>query len=325
MIMSKTDENTNNAFQYLEKMLGAAITAEPLEKSLMNIIPVSISNNYKFYSATLLNTKVCFLYSLDSSAFTPAQLQKQCHLMENKLSLPVIFIFENVVSYNIQRLVAQRINFVVAEKQMFIPDLLIDLKKQKTIVNQTELQIPPMAQCILLYHLEKASLNNKTTREIAYLFQVSYANANRAIRWLTDNNIATRSDTKEKYLNFPFSGKDLWNKALPYLVSPVDRIVYTDQLIDNCCIGGINALSIYTMLNDELKRWYAISKEDFKKLTLVTDKEYGENLVEIWRYDPQILADNHLVDKLSLYLSLKDTDDERIQIELENMINNIVW
>lgn len=32
-----------------------------------------------------------------------------------------------------------------------------------------------------------------------------------------------------------------------------------------------------------------------------------------------------IVDKLSLFLAMKDMDDERIQIELETMINNMIW
>lgn len=95
------------------------------------MIPAFVANSYRLYNATLLNIEICLLYSLDCSLYSPAQIQKQMQLVKNKLSLPVIFIFENMVSYNIQRLVAQRINFIVPDKQMFIPDLQIDLKNRK--------------------------------------------------------------------------------------------------------------------------------------------------------------------------------------------------
>jgi len=52
---------------------------------------------------------------------------------------------------------------------------------------------------------------------------------------------------------------------------------------------------------------------------------FGENTVQVWRYDPHILSENGKVDKLSLYLSLRDNADDRIQIELENMLNEIKW
>jgi hypothetical protein len=60
-------------------------------------------------------------------------------------------------------------------------------------------------------------------------------------------------------------------------------------------------------------------------LDIEVDKNYGENVIEIWRYNPSILSKSGIVDRLSLYLSLKDSKDERIQIELDNMINEIKW
>ena len=69
----------------------------------------------------------------------------------------------------------------------------------------------------------------------------------------------------------------------------------------------------------------AITREDLKKKNITTNNHFGENKIEIWRYSPFFLTKGHYVDKLSLYLSLKNNDDERIQIELENLINDIKW
>ena len=46
---------------------------------------------------------------------------------------------------------------------------------------------------------------------------------------------------------------------------------------------------------------------------------------QVWKYNPKMLSTEGVVDKLSLYLSLKDNDDERIQIELERLINEMSW
>ena len=70
---------------------------------------------------------------------------------------------------------------------------------------------------------------------------------------------------------------------------------------------------------------YAIAKEEARRLQIRTDKEYGETRIEIWRYNPCFFSKNGIVDKLSLFLAMKDMDDERIQIELETMINNMIW
>ena len=51
----------------------------------------------------------------------------------------------------------------------------------------------------------------------------------------------------------------------------------------------------------------------------------GENEIQVWKYNPKMLSTEGVVDKLSLYLSLKDNDDERIQIELDRLINEMSW
>ena len=48
-------------------------------------------------------------------------------------------------------------------------------------------------------------------------------------------------------------------------------------------------------------------------------------MVEIWRYDPSLLAINGVVDPLSLYLCMRTSDDERIRIELKNLMGSIEW
>ena len=45
-------------------------------------------------------------------------------------------------------------------------------------------------------------------------------------------------------------------------------------------------------------------------------KQFGENEIQVWKHNPKMLSTEGVVDKLSLYLSLKDNEDERIQIEL---------
>jgi hypothetical protein len=60
-------------------------------------------------------------------------------------------------------------------------------------------------------------------------------------------------------------------------------------------------------------------------LQVPTDKRFGNNVIQIWRYSPSLLSGTNTVDKLSLYLSLKDADDERIQIELDNLIKEMPW
>jgi hypothetical protein len=74
-----------------------------------------------------------------------------------------------------------------------------------------------------------------------------------------------------------------------------------------------------------------MSQDNWKKLTNqadITELPYADNnacQVELWSYDPCLLAQNDRADRLSLYLSLKDVSDERVAAALEEMMKGMVW
>jgi len=323
--MSNFNDHIELTENYINSMLDEKIHLQPIEKFLLAKLPVSLTSNFRFYSGQIINTKIIFAYIADGNSFSPAQIQKLLSLMEKKCGTQVIAILGNVASYNLQRLIAQKVNFIIPPKQMFIPSLLIDLRKQKLIDNDIATPMPAIAQCMLLFHIEIESLDGKQTQDIAKIFNVSYANANRAIRWLKAHNIITINDERTKEIVFEHGKKDTWEAALSFFKSPVEKTVYTDSQLEDAMESGINALSEYSMINREKRFCYAITKKAFKNIGSLINKEYGTNVVEVWRYDPRLLSKTETVDKLSLYLSLKDNEDERVQIELENLMNEIQW
>jgi hypothetical protein len=47
--------------------------------------------------------------------------------------------------------------------------------------------------------------------------------------------------------------------------------------------------------------------------------------IEIWNYAPELFAKKGIVDPLSLFLTLKNTEDERIEMVLDNLLRKIKW
>jgi len=54
----------------------------------------------------------------------------------------------------------------------------------------------------------------------------------------------------------------------------------------------------------------------------IYDEEY-DTAIEIWRYDPSLTAENGVVDRLSLFLSLRGSDDVCVEIALDEMMNTL--
>ncbi len=75
----------------------------------------------------------------------------------------------------------------------------------------------------------------------------------------------------------------------------------------------------------------ALSGRDWKSLKQRMDvkelhcPEPGGLEMEIWRYSPNLFAEQAVVDRLSLYLSLKENQDERVEAALEDMMREMQW
>ena len=136
------------------------------------------------------------------------------------------------------------------------------------------------------------------------------------------------SEGRERSLRFIESAKDIWAKAQPFLRSPIKKRFFI-SLSNPEPPGpraGLEALAHYSMLAKPDNPVFALSREDWKSLNQhrqvnkLPNKEPGALEIEAWSYAPTLFAKNKLVDRLSLYLSLQGSKDERIEAALEEMM-----
>lgn len=313
-----------NLETYIQEVMGYRAVVVPLDKPQQNKLPLYITIAYNTGTINLLGRDICLLMSEKENEFTPVQLARQKLIAEQVLGMPVVFVFNKIASYNMKRYIERKINFIVPQKQLFIPDLMMDIRKIAQHVASEPKELGPMAQLVLFYHLQKETLNGKTIKHIAEKLGGSYLHANRAINNLRIFGLCDLQGGKEKVVLFDENKKVLWEKALPFLRNPVQKTLYTDSDL-NQTLSGINAMAHYTMLNDERRKYYAVSKEAFRELNVATDTQYGENRIEIWRYDPKLIAENGYIDRLSLFMAYKGSDDERIETALDTLIKQLEW
>ncbi|GHU78372.1 hypothetical protein FACS1894145_0110 [Bacteroidia bacterium] len=314
----------NKLEKYISEIIGTEISIYPLDKRLLQALPLYITSVFDIFETNIFEKRLCLLLVKTDNNITPDNLAKQKTLIEGKIGMIAVFVFDKILSYNIKRLIQKRINFIIPNKQMFVPALMLDLRKMP---EQPPLKVEKLssnAQFLLLFHLQKELLNGLTTQQLAEKFNQNYRTMSRAVNCLKDLNLIELVGGKEKQIFFTEKGKNLWQKAQPFCKNPVERTLFTDEILDYPK-SNINALANYTMLNDEQKQFYAIDKQEVKNLTIETNKHYGDNEIEIWRYNPAWLAENGFVDKLSLFLLLKNADNERVDIELETLINEMQW
>ena len=109
------------------------------------------------------------------------------------------------------------------------------------------------------------------------------------------------------------------------MTSPIERILFTDTKPEGSMIAGETAMGHYTMLAEPATPVVAIDKATAKRNAAMMNKEYGAIKVEVWKYSPALLSEDEWADRLSLYLCMKDSVDERIQMECDTLIEEMKW
>lgn len=320
-----------NTIDYIKEVFGLDLNITEITKVQVNALPFYIANEYNFWEGNLIDRNIVFVKKITAEHFTPDQYKKQLELLERHFNIPVVFILPDIEAYKRNRLVQKRINFVVANKQVFIPGLFIDIKEY-TLKAQKKEYLKPVAQCLILYHLQKEPLNRFTYRQLANVLQYPYLTITRAVENIQALNLCTIEGTKEKTICFETGNAELWEKALPFMTSPVVKKVFTDDAIGGELFfrSNINALAFYTDLNDEKQIYLAVHQDNFRKMNKegkmknLSDDE-GKYCIEMWKYTPAILANNQFVDPLSIYLEFKDNTDERVQLALKTIIRQQKW
>lgn len=301
--------------KYISSFLNEKISWSKLSSASCKQIPAILMAKYECTTTALFGVNVVLCFPKETDSLTPAKLQNHMQLFTVKLGMPSIVVMDDIPSYNIQRLIVQRINFIITGKQMFAPSLLLDLRKIPKPNKDIKEDIPPLAQCLILYNIEVEILCH-TINEIMDIFNVSYSTANRAVRWLQSKNLTISLKGKEKRLQFAKQGRDLWEASIIYLTTPIEKVVYTNT---------IPSKALSTTIFDGYKiepieaNCYAVCKDDLKDITV---SETGRFKIEVWKYNPVILAGlKKHVDKLSLYLSIRNKED--VNDDIEDLLINL--
>ena len=322
--------------KYIEDILGYVMVIIPIPKQELGNLPMYVNEIYKLYQVTLGDIHFIVIEYKDADAFSISQLEKHSELINNHLNQRVVLLAEDVSALYRKRLIEKGINFIVPGKQLFLPDFLIDLREgnQNAGRKKKTEKLLPSAQFILLYYLlhkPTEHIENDSFTQLALRFGYTKMAITKAVDNLVYHELCKVEGTKEKYIRFNDDKNQLWNLALPLLVNPVFKRIYVDEMPEGMHLLQANesALPEYSDMNPSQQKYYAIEKGKFYDLQkngqLKNPNEYeGKYGLEVWKYKPEPLANiinNNIqvVDPLSLYLSMIDSRDERVEMALKNI------
>lgn len=317
--------NNLNIKSYLEKVTGKVPELKIIPMDQVHGLSLLLRKSYQLYHLRFLGKDLVLVQADTPDPLSPTQALKILKVFRAKLEQEVVLVLDKLPTYLRRRYIAQQVPFIVPDQQLFIPQMLIDLNNTKDYRPEERNYFRPATQCMVLYHLLIEDIKGLSQNAIAERLGYSNMTISRAVKECEDKGIMD----KNSGVDFVYETKQLWQRAKDHMQSPVAKIVYTDSLsnINNNLKSGMTALSHYTDLAANNEVTIAISQTQYKNLlkeNTVFDDRYGKIKIEVWEYDPAILSTNRYVDKLSLFLTMiENNNDVRTSKALDKLIDQV--
>ena len=324
---------TQRLLDYLETVSGERPHLVP-EKAAG--LPLFLRERYQIQSLHLFGRR--FLLAMeknDWAAGSPGEYENQAETLRTQLGETVVLVLPMLPSHARNRMVRLGIPFIVPGSQLFLPTAMIDLRERFSQPKpERGKRLTPAAQCLVLYHLQRHSLEDLPLRIIAEKIGYSPIMLTKVKDELEAADLCgTSRQGRSITLAFKAHGRQLWERVQPLLSSPVKKAHWLrwEQPGAPALAAGLTALSHRTDISDDRLPTYALHSATFQAnlerglYRGYQGPEEANLRMESWSYNPQLFGDEKRVDPLSLYLSLRDSPDDRIQQQLERLIDQISW
>ena len=299
---------------YIGKTLGITVQFHHWKGELE--LPFYITERYDMRLAELDDVRCVFLWPKEKLSQI-GSLKKQIHRIQMEEPLPVVFVFERMDSYHRDAFIHAHLPFIVSESQLYLPFMGMYLQEKYMQNIKASDKLQPFTQLLLFYWYDQQE-NCLYMNDITKVLGCSAMTVTRAFRQLEETGFFETGKTGvQKYLK----GKGERNTILEQLndvaSTPVAETIYInrDKLeegteISEYFFSGKSALVRMGMEAEEKVPCYAVNKKTFHlsgSKELLNAETQAE--VQLWKYDPSILAKNGFIDSLSLALSFQKPAD----------------
>jgi hypothetical protein len=300
-------------------------------------LPFYLQDAFEFRNVVLAGHTVALAIEKEGQQHKLREVRVQVARIRELLDLPVIYCVQALAAYQRRNLIAQKVPFMVPGNQLYLPDLGIDLREYFLRAPKSHLSAySPSTQALLIAHLLKVPLTQEwSASEVALALGYTPMSATRAMKELVHTEVAELVTAgRAKRLRLVGSPRQALERAMPYLRSPVKRTAWAMGPLcaqdSRARLAGLSALAAQTALQPPNRQCLAMTLEQWRHeracgLREIPGPEANSIELQIWAYAPAPQANSRMVDPLSLWLSLKDTDDERVQLALDAIKEQWPW
>lgn len=322
----------------LEQYLATVLQCEVLLRDWPNCdqLPVFLTRLYRFFETRIGSTPLLLMSAKRDQESTPGEVAKHLELVRAAFDGVAVYSANRLTAGFRARLVSVGAAFAVAGNQLFIPELATDLRERFRGPRPGKPEkLSPSSQLTLFYCLSEGRLSNLTPTVLMDLLRYSIMTMSRAFNELEAAGLArVERIGREKRLSFCADGPELMNKARELLICPrrrSARVRWTKAPLA-LPLAGEHALAKLCDLNSpSTPPAYAVTPKklrEFESNGVFTMKDAdfeADALLEVWRYDPQILASGGVVDPFSLYAQFREHSDERVSMAVDQLLESRKW
>jgi len=318
--------------RYLLDVLSLPVDPAPWAEA--QALPLILRDAYAYFVVSLFATPCLFLLDRGAQHHTPASIRKHLLQIERRWAGEVVYVKRAVDSYNRKRLIEHKIAFLIPGNQMYLPAFGLDLREHFRKTRRAGTSFRPSTQATMLYALHNRMVGPISPQELAGRLRYSRMTMTRVFDEMEGAGVGEHSTRgKRRLIEFPSARRGLWDNALPFLRTPVLRRIHVGSTVDISIwpAAGLSALSMYASPAEPRNPVVALAGKAWALLrnrygaAELPAAEPNSVEIELWSYPPELLAAGGTVDRLSLYLSLMDTVDERIEAAREELLEGVQW
>lgn len=314
--------------EYIEKCLRRQVIIEK-KSDLYEKLPLRYEGQYELFS--VFQDGIEWILACPKSDIRLNVLRYDQKQIEKVTGLNCALYFLKLNAYTKETMMMEGIPFIIGGKQMFLPFigmLLVDNNDRKL---KPVHMISFLTQKLLLCALYE-KWNEMNVTKIAERLEVTKMSVSRCldeIEYLDLDILDTTGKTRK--VSVGEDAKEIWEKIKPVLRSPViTRFLMADDiLLDKK--AGLTALCEYSLLSDNHYPTYAVTKKELNDVKIKTyrqisvGEEIGCEVLEVGYFID--FTGKKIQDPLSVMLSLAKSDmkDDRVQICIDEMLEEYVW
>lgn len=319
---------------YLQEVTGAPLRLEPCPDTPL---PGFLAHAFGLACGDVLGVACVFATPLPDTPRAPAALEKRLGRLAEAFGRPAVLVLDDLPARDRQRLMARRVPFVVPFVHAYLPPAIDSRERARprgVPSGAAPEKLAPTTQLLLLHALLTEDAGDLYAQELTGALGVSAMSVSRAFKELEAAGLITRPlEGRPRPARLTRSRRETWRLAQPLLRSPVRaRYLTAARQIPGALAAGLSALGRLSDLAAG-EPTVALSAQAWRELEAELEPEAVRDgaleahhtLVEVWAYDPRVLARGPYVDVLSLYLSLRDTHNERVEAALEQALEALPW